>query len=118
MSIKTMTKSAGSGEAGGARRRAVLMSERRVVEVGHGFRADEVVRRPVLVVAMDLIAVARLEQVEEVRNEVVDLDDGIVAESRHWDVGGMVRVRWHGGDHRRAAVRRGAGASGWAKTSR
>jgi len=34
---------------------------------------------------MDLIAVASLEQIEEVVDEVVDLDDGIVAESRQRD---------------------------------
>jgi hypothetical protein len=36
---------------------------------------------------MDLVTVARLEQVEEVPYEVVDLHDGIVTEPRHRDGG-------------------------------
>ena len=48
--------------------------------------------RAIVVVAMDLIAVAGLEQIEEVMDEVVDLDDGIVAELRQRDVGSGVIV--------------------------
>ena len=68
---------------------------------------------------MDLIAVACFEQVEEVPDEVVDLDDRVVAEAghRYRGAGGLVWV-WVHGDHRRVAVRRGALASGCAKTSR
>ena len=53
---------------------------------GIGSGGDDVVRRQILVVAMDLVAVARLEEVEEVSNEVVDLDDGVITEARHRDV--------------------------------
>ena len=79
----------------------------------HGLSADDVVGRPLFVEAVDLVAVAGLEQVEEVADEVVDLNDGVVAESGHGDrgAGGIVWVCGHG-DHRRVAVRRGAGTSG------
>lgn len=119
MSLRTMNDSAVSGEAGGARRWTVVRSERWVVDAERRVRADHVVRGPVVVVAVDLVAVARFEQVEEVPDEVVDLDDRVITEPGHRDggAGGMVWVGWHG-DHRRAAVRRGAGASGWANTSR
>ena len=85
MSIKTMTGGAGSGEAGGARHGWGLGSEGRVVDVGHRVLAGDVVGRAVLVVAMDLVAVARFEQVKEVPDEVVDLYDGLVAEPGHRD---------------------------------
>ena len=68
-------------------------SERRVVEVEHGFRADDAVRLPIFTVAINLIAIARLEQVEQLRNEIVELDDRVGAESRRRDVGGCVIVR-------------------------
>ena len=114
-----MTGGAGSGEAGGARHGWGLGSEGRVVDVGHRFLAGDVVRRAVVVVAMDLVAVARFEQVKEVRDEVVDLDDRVVTEPghRYRGAGGFVWVSGHG-RHRRAAVRRGAWVSGCAKTSR
>ena len=51
---------------------------------------DQMVCREVLVVAMDLIAVAGLEQVEEVVDEVVDLDDCVVGELGHGDGGEIV----------------------------
>jgi hypothetical protein len=41
---------------------------------------------------MDLIAVASLEQIKDVMDEVVDPDDGIVAELRQRDVGAGVIV--------------------------
>ena len=44
----------------------------------------------VFVVAMDLIAVSSLEQIEEVVDEVVDLDDGVIGESGHGDGGEIV----------------------------
>ena len=41
---------------------------------------------------MDLVAVARLEQIEEMPDEVVDLHDGVVAEPWHRDGGAGVIV--------------------------
>jgi hypothetical protein len=57
----------------------MLGQERRVAGARQRVRLDHIVGRPIVVVAMDLIAVASLEQVEHVGDEVVDLDDGIVA---------------------------------------
>ena len=51
------------------------------VEVGVGVEEVVVAAVQVLVEAMDLIAVASLEEVEHVMDEVVDLHDGIVAET-------------------------------------
>lgn len=69
---------------------------------------------------MDLIAVVSLEQVEDVGDEVVDLNDGIVAEPGQRDGGGgvivIVVVVGHGDalqcDQRREAARRGVDTSG------
>ena len=44
------------------------------------FNTDDVVLRPVFVITINLIAIAGLEQVEEVPDEVVNLDDRVVAE--------------------------------------
>lgn len=98
MAIRCMNKNAASVEAGGVGNWTVLGSEGRVVDVGRHVGPDHVVCRVIVVVAMDLIAVARLEQVEEVIDEVVDLNDGIVAERGHRDVGAgaAVSVVGHG----------------------
>jgi hypothetical protein len=92
------TNANAASEVGGVRRWAVRGSERRVVDGGRHVGLD-VVCRPIVVVAMDLIAVAGFEQVEEVMDEVVDLDDGIVAELRQRDVGrGVIVVVGRHGD--------------------
>jgi hypothetical protein len=66
MAIRCMNKNAASVEAGGVRHWTVLGSEGRVVDVWRCVAADHVVRRPFFIAAMNLIAGARLEQVEEV----------------------------------------------------
>jgi hypothetical protein len=55
-------------------------SEGRIVggKVSIGF--DEVVLGAIIVVAVDLIAVARLEHGEDLVKEVVDFDDGFVGQ--------------------------------------
>ena len=80
MAIKRVNTNAASVEAGGVRRWTRRVSERRGVSAGQCAGLDHVVRRALVVVAMDLIAVARLEQIEEVLDEVVDLNDGVVTD--------------------------------------
>jgi hypothetical protein len=58
---------------------ALVVSERRFVQGQVAGRLDAAVAAQILVEAMDLIAVAGLEEVQDVMDEVVDLDDGIVA---------------------------------------
>jgi len=98
-------------------------SEPRIVGVGQRVGLDHAVLGEFGVVAMDLVAVTGLEQTEEVVDEVVDLDDGIVAELRQRnrrgvEVVGGGQACWRRGDQRRAVERRGVWAAGWAKTSR
>jgi hypothetical protein len=74
-----------------------LVSERWVVQVEGGVRLVRRVAAQVLVEAMDLVAVAGFEQIQDVMDEVVDLDDGIVTEPGHVDVAWykVVGVRVH-----------------------
>jgi hypothetical protein len=58
----------------------VGISEGRVVEGKISIGFDEVVLGAIIVVAVDLIAVAGLEYGEEVVKEVVDFDDGFVGQ--------------------------------------
>ena len=88
MAIEAMNKNAAGFEASGVGGRGAPSSERRGVGDGRWFGVDHAVFGAVVVVAMDLIAVPGLEQVEEVVDEVVDLNDGIVAEPGQRDVGG------------------------------
>jgi len=55
---------------------------------------DEVVERSILVEAMDLSAVVGFEETEEVVEEVMDLDDGFIADWRQADLG-RVRIWSH-----------------------
>ena len=57
-------------------------SEGRIVAPRRGVRIgmDEVVEGSILVEAMDLSAVMGFEETEEVVEEVVDLDDGFIAD--------------------------------------
>jgi hypothetical protein len=63
-----------------------LVSERWVVQVQVGVRLVRRVPAQVLVEAMDLVAVAGFEQVQDVMDEVVDLNDVVVTEPGHRDV--------------------------------
>ena len=58
-------------------------SERRIVGVVQRPGFDHVVGRPIFVEAVELVPVAGLEQIEDVLDEVVDLEDGVVTEARH-----------------------------------
>lgn len=76
---------------------------------------NKVVARSILIEAMYLSAVMGFEEIDEVVEEVMDLDDGLVGDRRQAD---LHRVGiWSHSDYR-DATRRGAGISGWAKTSR
>ena len=70
----------------------VCASERRIVKRRVEVGLDEVVPAEVVEVAPDLMAVAGLEQQEQVLDEQVDLDGGFVAElgQRH----AVARWRW------------------------
>ncbi|HUG22846.1 MAG TPA: hypothetical protein VMN83_10000 [Albitalea sp.] len=70
----------------------VLGSERRIVDARGRVRFDHVVRREIFIEAMDLIAIAGLEQIEEGVDEVVDLDGGFVTELWQLDRRGVVVV--------------------------
>ncbi len=58
------------------------MSEGRIVGSAVPIRLHEVVSGAIVIVAVDLIAVAGLEAVEDIVNEVEDLDGGLVGERR------------------------------------
>jgi len=72
-------------EAGGVGAVGGVRSEGRIEQVRAGVGLEQVVTVELLVEAVDLIAVAGLEEVQDVMDEVVDLHDRIVAESGHWD---------------------------------
>jgi hypothetical protein len=57
-------------------------SERRIARLRVAFGLEQVVSRHAVVVAGDLVSVARFEEVVEVLEEVMDLDDGLIAEPR------------------------------------
>ncbi len=71
---------------------ALCASERRIVQRGVEVRLDEVVPAELVVVATDLIAVAGLEEKEQMFDEQGDLDGGFVTElgQRH----AVARWRW------------------------
>jgi hypothetical protein len=75
-------------EAGGVGAVGGVRSEGRIEQVRAGVGVQEVVAVEVLLEALDLIAVAGLEEVQDVMDEVVDLHDRIVAESGHRDGSG------------------------------
>ena len=82
-------------------------------------RHAEVVGELILVIAMNLREVMRFDVQDERAEDVMDRDSGFIAERGqvNFDRHG---IEFHGvlqGNHR-AAARRDAGGSGWAKTSR
>jgi hypothetical protein len=95
-------------------------SEGRVVEGKVLIGFDEVVLGAIIVVAVDLIAVAGLEYGEEVVKEVVDFDDGFVGQ--RWQTALAMQIVFaHGmslAGQRAAALRRTVVESGGEKTSR
>lgn len=76
---------------------------------------NKVVARSPLIEAMYLSAVMGFEEINEVVEEVMDFDDGLIGDGRQVDLH-RIGIRSH--DHHRDATRRGLGISGWAKTSR
>ena len=76
---------------------------------------NKVVARSALIEAMNLSAVMGFEEINEVVEEVMDFDDGLIGDRWQADLH-RVGIRSHG-DHRDAA-RRVVGISGGAKTSR
>src|SRR3990172_8793978 len=98
----------------------VRESEGRVV-VGEGsIGFDEVVLGAIIVVAMDLVAIARFEYGEDLVKEVVNCDDGFVGQ--RWQTALAMQIVFaHGmslAGQRAAALRRTVAESGGEKTSR
>src|SRR5438045_1786692 len=58
------------------------------IGAGLGAVGSEAIAAQVFVEAMDLVAVASLEQIEDVMEEVVDLHDSVVTEPRQRDAAG------------------------------
>ena len=76
---------------------------------------NKVVARSILIEAMNLSAVMGFEEINEVVEEVMDFDDGLIGDGRQAD---FYRAGIRSHDHHRDAARRGVGISGWAKNSR
>src|SRR3990172_3034146 len=82
---------------------------------------DEVVLGVFVVVATDLVAIARLEDGEDIVEEVEDFDGGVVGQVRQAQRRSQIMFahgRSSGVGQRAAALRRAAEESGGAKTSR
>ncbi len=77
---------------------------------------NKVVARSALIEAMNLSAVMGFEEINEVVEEVMDFDDGLIGDRRQANLH-RVGIRSHNSDYREAA-RRVVGISGGAKTSR
>ena len=75
-----MTNNAASAEAGGVLLLRGRVSERWIARLRVALGVEQVVPRHAVVEPGDLVSVARLEEVEDVFEEVMDLDDGVVAE--------------------------------------
>lgn len=76
---------------------------------------NKVVARSALIEAMNLSAVMGFEEINEVVEEVMDFDDGLIGD---WRQANLHRVGIRSHRDYRDAARRGVGISGWAKTSR
>ena len=95
-------------------------SEWRVVDGKVSIGFDEVVLGAIMVVAVDLIAVAGLEYGEDIVKEVVNFDDGFVRQRWQMALATQI-VLAHGmslAGQRAAALRRTVVESGGEKTSR